>query len=213
MSKPSLSPYSVAIGQPTVQNEYHFNLMGHIGEPENYTDLLNTLRSANSGDKVFIHINSPGGWVSTAVQIVNTMKNSEATVYGIVESEAASAATIIFLACDVWMVEDDTICMFHQYTGGGWNEGHKLKAQIAAMDNWISELNRKYYKDFLTDEELDDMMQGKDFWFTAEQMRERLERLVEIRTKAMEEMELERNKQTLEDAKKAIAHLENQQEE
>lgn len=210
MSAPSLSEYAVALGNGTSTREYHFNLIGAIGEARNYTDLLNTLRSAEEGDEIYIHINSPGGQVATAVQIINGIKSSRATVFGVIEAECASAATVIFLACDAWTVMDNTISLFHQYTSGSYGEGHKQKAQVAAVDRWITELNNDYYSNFLTKKELAKMMEGKDIWLTSEDMRARLEKLVEAKQAEQDALEEEQNKETLKQAKLIIKALESE---
>ena len=78
--KPTLGRFEVATGQPVVNNVYHFNLHGYIDESHYYSDILQVLRTANPGDEINIHINSPGGMIGTAVQILNWMEQTKATV-------------------------------------------------------------------------------------------------------------------------------------
>ena len=207
---PSLSKFAVSIGNEGTSNTvYHYNLMGSIGDASDYTDLLNTLRSASEADEIHIHINSPGGQVYTAVQIVNAIENCKGTVIGIIESACDSAAIIVFLACDGWCIEDNTLSLFHQYSAGFYGEGHKVKSQIEATDKWIAQLNRHYYSDFLTEDELELMFNGKDYWFNSDEMRERIERLVKAKTEKVEAFEKAKQKETIENAKKMIKNLEN----
>jgi ATP-dependent protease ClpP protease subunit len=212
-NKTNLSEYNVAVGRSTSASEYHFNLMGGVEEADHYTDLLNTLRNAEEEDTVHIHINSYGGYVGTAVQIVNWIEQSKATVIGHLESICHSAATVIFLSCDNWVVYDNCLALFHQYSAGFYGEGHKVKSQVVATDAWISNLNEKYYKNFLSDEEIADMSEGKDFWFNSTDIEERLGRYIEARHKKVEEAQEQQEAATIEQAKMILSKLDDKGKE
>ena len=73
--------------------------------------IVAALKFADGNDKVIIHVNSPGGYVSQAVMIINAMKSSRATVIAHNHGLAASAAGLISMAADEIRVNDSTIYM------------------------------------------------------------------------------------------------------
>jgi ATP-dependent protease ClpP protease subunit len=210
MTTPSLSSLAVTIGKNgSSSDEYHFNLMGGVGNPEDYTDLINTLRTAKAGDTVNIHINSYGGQIRTAVQIVNNIESTEATVVGHLEGECHSAATIILLACDSWVIYKNTIALFHQYSSASWGEGHKIEAHAKAIKRWVDELNSTYYKNFLSEKELKKMNKGKDYYFECQELYSRLEMYDQARKVQQKALENEEKQAIYRRAKSIIEEMEN----
>ena len=202
--KPTLGKYEVATGNATVSNVYHFNLYGAIEECHYYADLLQVLRNSSANDTVHIHINSPGGRIGTAVQILNWMEQTDAKVVAHLEAECHSAATLIFLAADEWVVYDNALLLFHTYTCGMWGEGHKLESQLVATKQWVNTLSEKYYKNFLTPEELELMIGGKDYWLTSDDVVTRLESYQKAREELEDSLLAEQRKAAVEQAKKVI---------
>ena len=136
---------------------------------------------------IHIHLNTPGGNLSTGVQLVNAMKTSEAHIVCSLESEAHSLGTLIFLAADEFLVHDNCVMMFHNYSGGTWGKGNE---QIAALDGttkWFNGLVRKIYIPFLSEEELERILRGEDLWLQTEEIRERFVDMVKILEKKAED--------------------------
>jgi len=209
MSKENtLSEYAVSVSSTAGGSKYHFNLMNGVGSPDNYTDLLNVLRTSTESDEINIHINCYGGYLKTAAQLVHNMKLCKGTLIAHLEGECHSSATLIFLACDSWVVHDHVTALFHQYTGGVVGEGHKMRASLAATDVWIDGLCREYYTNFLTEEEIQRLNEGIDFYLTSDDIIERLEQYNEARAEKVEKHEKEEAEYLYEQAKLIIASKE-----
>jgi len=157
---------------------YHVYISTVIGEPSEYTKLINLIRSAGQHDKIYIHLNTPGGDLTTGVQIISAMQNSPAHIVTCIEGEVASLGTLIFLAADEFVVNDNCLMMIHNYSGGIYGKGHEQIAQLTAVTKWFNELAQKYYKHFLTAKELKSVEGGEDLWLMASDIRKRLNRLV-----------------------------------
>ena len=63
---------------PIRQVSYY--LCGEILEPQHYTEMFHTLRTANHTDLIYVHLNSSGGDFNTGLQIINNILASEAHV-------------------------------------------------------------------------------------------------------------------------------------
>lgn len=160
-------------------NSFHFYLSDIVDAEAKYIGLLNVLRRADEHTTIHIHINSPGGYVNTGIQIINAIRNCKGLVVGHLEGICYSMATFIFLNCHDFVVNPDCLFMIHSYSGGTFGEGHKMLSHVNAVHEWILDMSERTYSPFLTDEELDQVMNGKDFWFKSEEVMSRLDRVLE----------------------------------
>lgn len=155
-------------------NVHEFYLCGEIESPEEYIQWFDTMRHAAETDVVKMYINSPGGNVFTAIQFMRVLKETSAKVVMSVEGECASAATMIFLCGQSFEVSEHSMFMFHNYSSGLLGKGGELYDQIKHERKWSETLLRDIYKDFLTDKEVDAILDNKDIWMTGEEVIERL---------------------------------------
>ena len=175
--------------QQNIQRVHHYYLSEPIGDPAAYVEMIHRIRSGLPHEVIHIHLNTPGGRLDTGVQIVNAMRLSEAHIVCSLESQAHSLGTLIFLAADEFLVHDNCMMMFHNYSGGIWGKGNEQEAQVVATIKWFSEIARDVYQPFLTEEEVDSILKGEDLWVHSTDIRKRLTKMVrqlEREAKAME---------------------------
>ena len=75
-------------------HQVSYYLCGELQDPQYYTELFYTLRTAAETDLIYLHINSPGGDFNTGLQIINNMLASEAHVV-----TAKKPPVVVFLPC------------------------------------------------------------------------------------------------------------------
>jgi ATP-dependent protease ClpP protease subunit len=160
---------------PVRQVAYY--LCGEIREPQYYTELFYTLRSASETDLIYIHINSSGGDFNTGLQIINNIFSSNARVVTILEARAYSMAALIFLSGDELIVHDNCQLMFHIYSGIFAGKGNEQQAEVAAVGNWFEKVMSRLCSPFLTDTEIANILKGSDVWMDSDEIRRRLQRL------------------------------------
>ena len=168
------------VEQQIVQRIQHFYLSSIIGEAGYYVEMIHHIASANPGEIIYIHLNTPGGNLATGVQIINAMKASQAHVVCSIESESHSLGTLIFLAADEFIVHDNTMMMFHNFSGMTGGKGHEQRSQLDAIEKWFNNLARQIYIPFLTEDEFHSIEQGSDLYFHSEEIRTRLEAMVKV---------------------------------
>ena len=150
-------------------------LNDEIESPGMYNELVHKLYTATPDDTFVFVINNGGGIVNSAVMIVDAMKRTAATVNCLISGFAASSATIIALAADNLEIAEHSAFMVHNYSGGAYGKGHELKAQQEFMDTSLNKAFSVYYKGFLTDKEMEKVIDGKDMWMEPDEVRERWE--------------------------------------
>lgn len=159
---------------------HEFYINGVIKEPEEYVEVFDTIRHAGENDIVKIYINSYGGDIFTAIQFLRVLSDTAATTIASVEGACMSAATMIFMACQNFEVTPHSMFMFHNYSGGTFGKGGEMMDQLLHERKWSDHLLKDVYKHFLTEEEIDSMLQNKDLWMDGEQVVERIEKKLEI---------------------------------
>lgn len=161
-------------------NIHHFYLYGIIEDDISmYSDMLNVLRSANENDTVVVYINSEGGTLRMALQIANAMLSTPAKVITSLDGDAISAATFIFLAGEEYIINPNCSFMIHNYSGFVHGKGHELVSQINHTGATVSKMMRFFYEKLLTEEELNDVCNGKDLWMDSDELMKRLSTIKE----------------------------------
>jgi ATP-dependent protease ClpP protease subunit len=162
-----------------VANIHEFYLVGEIKRAEEYIDWFDIIRNASKNDVVNIHINSYGGDLFTAIQMMRVIGECEGTVICSVEGACMSAATMIFLCGHGFEVSGHSMFMFHNYSGGTIGKGGEMYDNIVHERKWSENLLRDIYADFLTEEEVVAVLNNKDIWMDGEEVISRLEAMKE----------------------------------
>lgn len=171
MVKPSVWDNEV----PILKTNSHIDayICDGIGEPLLYTELYHTLNSAKEYETVTIHINTPGGMIDSAFMIVEAIRSSKATVTAYLTGTVASAGTMISLACDDLVVADHTSFMIHNYSAGMMGKGHEMKARQEFTDKSLNEAFKAFYRGFLSEKEMEEVIDGKDLWMGKDEVTKR----------------------------------------
>jgi ATP-dependent protease ClpP protease subunit len=85
-----------------------------------------------------------------------------------------SAATMVFLYGDMFEVSAHSMFMFHNYSGGTFGKGGEMLDQLQHERAWSEKLLTEIYSDFLTQKEIDSMLNNKDLWMDGDEVVKRL---------------------------------------
>lgn len=161
-----------------------YYICGEIREPQFYTEMFYTLRTASSTDLVFLHLNSPGGDFNTGLQIINNVIASDAQVVTVLEARAYSMAALIFLAGDQLIVHDNCQLMFHTYTGIFAGKGNEQQAEGVAVSKWFEKVMNRVCVPFLAEAEVGMILRGNDVWMDSDEIHRRLSHMQRARAAA-----------------------------
>lgn len=122
-------------------------------------------------DHMTVRINSYGGSVTDGIAIHNAIKRHKAHVTTIIDSIAASIASLIAVAGDTVQMAENAAMMIH--APWGWTEGNSVAMREYAdmLDTWSEAMATSYATKTGGDhaEILALLTDGKDHWYTAEQ--------------------------------------------
>ena len=116
--------------------------------------------------------------------IIDAIENTKAKVTCRLTGTVASAATIIALSCDDIEVSKNLSFMIHNYSASGLQgKGHEMKARQNFMDKEFNKVLNEYYKGFLTNEEIEEAIEGRDLWLNSEEVITRWEKRKALKIK------------------------------
>ena len=154
---------------------YTLRIWGTLEDPEDYIEEAEVISRATEDDEIIIDLNTCGGNPEVADVLVRELLTTKAHTICKVNS-VASAGTDIALACKEWRISDRAEFMLHNLSvselDGKIND---LEAYTSFQSRKGRELAYRIYKGFLTDEEIAQLLVGKEFWFDATQTKERYE--------------------------------------
>lgn len=154
-------------------------LAGAIEEPHLYNELCYQLATAPHDYTVTLHINTPGGIIDSAFMIADAIQTSQATVVGKLSGTVASAGTLITMVCDEVVITPHLSFMIHNYSGGMAGKGHEMKARQKFTDDHLNDAFKAFYSGFLTEEEMDRVIEGTDMWMGSAEVATRWDSRVE----------------------------------
>ena len=152
-----------------------FYLLNSIEDIEDYVDFLREVGNTKAEDTIKVHINNYGGNVDVAMNIYDALRQSPADVVISVEGMCASAASMIMLAGTEWCVYPHSTVMIHAWSGFSYGKWNEIQASHDFEKRVLEKRFRDLYKKFMTDEEIELCLQGKDYYFDNEETIKRLE--------------------------------------
>lgn len=95
---------------------------------------------------IFLHINSNGGCLLSAMSCVDTIRNSRVPIVSIVEGSAASSATIISMVCHRRFITENSFMLIHQLTTGIYGKYQEIKDDFINDTKFMERLYALYQK-------------------------------------------------------------------
>lgn len=163
--------------QQQVYTQVKVVLNSSIQEPDYYTALINRIDDLGEGDSLILQLDSIGGDVDGCLALVDAIENTPADVTAVLSGRVYSAASIIALRCPQIQVGPYARMMIHSWSGvGGFGKYNEVVADYEFNQKFLKGFFCDTYKHFLTDQEIQQVLDGKDLYVGAEGILERLER-------------------------------------
>lgn len=116
-----------------------------------------------------VHINSYGGDVSEGLAIYNTLKNHKAQIVTICDGFACSAASVIFMAGDIRIVNEASLLMIHNPWTRARGNAEEFRKQAEDLDKIAqASINAYMSKVNISEEKLKQLL-NDETWLTAQE--------------------------------------------
>ena len=94
---------------------------------------------------IVLHITSNGGSVIAALKCINLIKSLTVDIYSVIDSFAASAATLISVCCDKRLMNKYSSLLIHELRSQtSWNKLSELQDEIGNMTKMMEQLKDIY---------------------------------------------------------------------
>jgi len=155
--------------------EYVIRIDRDLVDNTSWSKELDIIACAGESDIIKLKINSPGGSVYLAIEFITTIINSPALVVGELVGIADSAASMILLACDDYIINPFTRMLIHAASYGVVDNMPAIKSEVDFTHKELESMFYKIYGDFLLDEEIEIILNGKPLFINSEDIITRLE--------------------------------------
>lgn len=121
----------------------------------------------NKDKYIYLHINSFGGSVFSALSTIDTIINLSVPVVSIIEGAAASSATLISVVCDYRVIYPNSYMLIHQLSSSTWGKMDELEDEMQNLKQLMSKIKQIYKtKTKVNKDELDEILKH-DLWWDA----------------------------------------------
>ena len=143
-------------------------------------DVISILNNATTSDKVTFMINSDGGSLSSALPICIAIRESKAEVTGMLLSEAHSAASMVFLTTDSQIVSNHCSMLVHSASYGAVGKQQDILDHVTHTQERLNKIFNDFYYGFLSEEEIEQVLSGKELYLDCDSIAERLKEREDI---------------------------------
>lgn len=146
-----------------------------IKDASYYTRVFDMLLQAGENDIVNMMLASPGGDLDGLNMVLEGIRLTDAHVCAVIVGACHSAASILALNCHDVVVTDSASMLVHNIRTGFSGKMADLDAYTKFSKQMADKLIVDTYSGFLNESEIREVIHGKELWFTADEIRERLE--------------------------------------
>ena len=114
---------------------------------------------------IYLHINSNGGCLMSALATVDVIKNSRVPIVSIVEGCAASAATIISMVCHKRFITPNSFMLIHQLSTGVYGKYEEIKDDFINDTTFMERLYELYREHTTMDSKKLKAVMSRDIWW------------------------------------------------
>lgn len=171
-----------------ISTKYTISITDNISDVFIYDEVLMILENAEEQDEVVFNIASYGGQLNSLLSLRSGILSTKATVTGKLVSHACSASGMLLLCCHNKIVYPNTTFHAHTASYSSYGKSSDVKAQVDFETKQIEALVNDIYEGFLDSEkEIPELLNGKEFYFTAEETMERLSKQADAQSKKLQQ--------------------------
>lgn len=121
---------------------------------------------------IYLHINSHGGCLLSALGTVDVIKNSRVPIVSIIEGCAASAATIISMVCHKRYMTENSYMLIHQLSTGVYGKYEEIKDDFTNDTKFMERLYKLYENNTTMEMSKIKKVMERDIWWDVDECTE-----------------------------------------
>lgn len=166
---------------PSSNGKYNIFLYGDIEDARQFQDAIEAMNDAGEDDLVVIHLSTNGGSTDATDTFISAMRRCRARVVVEASGGVHSAGTIILMNAPEYRLSENFNALIHNGSFGAWGaKSSDTKTQFEFQAEYMDRLAWSTYQGFLTDDEIEELIAGRDFWMGPEEWVDRWKRRQEF---------------------------------
>ena len=153
-------------------------------EPSYYRGIVNMMAQASEQDVVIFKINSLGGRMDGLLSLLDAIDTTQAMTIADITGDCYSAASILALSCDQCVVGRHANLLAHEVSYGVGGKGSDNLSHVQHIKKISDKLIWDTYEGFLTDDEIESVLNGKELFLDSDEIVERLNKRQALRDAA-----------------------------
>lgn len=155
---------------------YEADLHGYIENPSQFSQIISAMNSMDEDDLFILNIQSGGGSLDVADSLIHAIRKCSGSIHAVCTGNVSSAATFILLESDSFELSEGFNAVCHSGSLGSGGTYSEYRQQTAFYNKFMENTLRRMYVGMFTPEELDAMLDGRDFILDAQEWAERYEK-------------------------------------
>lgn len=135
-----------------------------IYEVSQFSTAIKMLNMAKEDDEVVIHLQCPGGNVDATDALIHAIRKCRAPIHCIATGGCHSAASHILLEMDSFELAAGFNSLIHCGQDGAYGNVNEYRSKAKFDEDFRVRQFRETYEGMLTNQEMDDVLSGKDIW-------------------------------------------------
>jgi len=138
-----------------------------LREAEEYCTIT-SLRLRIPAIPIYLHIYSDGGYLHSALSIIDAINSSKVDVYSVIDGATASAGTLISVVCKKRYIRPSAHMLIHQLSSTIWGKMNEIMDEyqnLSELTDKVIQIYTKYTK--LTSRKLKKLLKH-DLWLNSD---------------------------------------------
>lgn len=179
--------YPTIFAQP-LGNRFVVNITSDFDSSDTYDEIVALLSTATEVDEIVWNVSSYGGFVNSLQMLLGWKAMCPAHQTHVLHSNADSCASVFFLSdADQYIVGDGATMFLHEIQAGVSGTTSNMIRHMEHLKETNESFIKKSYQDFVSEEEMNQILTGVELFFTADQIRERLQQREQKRQEEAQE--------------------------
>ena len=161
---------------PHRSGTYKIEVDDIIENVSQFSTAIQVLEQAKEEDEVIIYLQTNGGSVGAGEAFIHAMRKCEAPIHIIATGCVASMGTCILLEADSFELSNGFHALVHGGSNGAYGSVNEYHAKSVFDASFGVMQFKETYEGMFSEKELDDILQGKDYWLSGPEWCERAEK-------------------------------------
>jgi len=162
--------------RPTENLIFSADLYDYIQDNNQISDIVEALSSLEEGDRFELRLSSGGGCLSATDTLITAMRRTKGHVHVSASGNNASAATLILLEAHSFDLSDHFTALLHCGSLSEAGTLQEFSKSAPFFTNWMQNFIRNSYAGFLSEDEIQQLLDGRDYLLTNQEWFDRSEK-------------------------------------